>query len=91
MAAVMVAVLRLTSTLASRIRARWLSVNQTPSGSVTASTSASCQRMQNISTSEPTMLSEQMRTFSGPWCASSVTSKRSLTTRLNSAPVRFLS
>ena len=41
--------------------------------------------------SAPTMVREQMMMFSGPWWASSVTSNRSLTTRLSSTPVRFLS
>ena len=91
MAAVMRAVFRLTSTLARRMRKRWLSVNQTPSGNATVSTRASCHWMKNIMMSAPMMLREQISTFSGPWWASSVTSKRSLTTRLSSTPVRFLS
>ena len=66
MAAVISAVLRFTSTLVRRMRMRCESVKPTHSGSATVSTSASSQRIVNIITSAPTMLSPQISTFSGP-------------------------
>ena len=60
-------------------------------GSITSSTSTSSHRMQNITTSAPTMVTREMNRSSGPWWASSVTSNRSLVRRLISCPVRFLS
>ena len=91
MAAVIWAVLRLTSMLAVFMRLRWEMVNHRLSGSTTLSTSASSQRMVNMTIRAPRMVRLQMITFSGPWWASSVTSNRSLVTRLSSTPVRFLS
>ena len=91
MAAVISAVLRLTSMLARFMRRRWLSVNQRQTGSATVSTSASSQRSRNITISAPMMVSVQMMTFSGPWWLSSVMSNSSLVMRLISTPVRFWS
>ena len=41
----------------------------------------------NSSANEPTILSRQMNRFSGPWCASSDMSNRSLTILLIITPV----
>ena len=66
MAAVISAVLRLTSMLARFMRRRWLSVNHRQIGSATVSTSASSQRRRNITVRAPTMVSVQITMFSGP-------------------------
>ena len=85
------AVLRLTSTFARLMLPRCDSVNHRPSGRITVSTSASRHSIVNITASAPRIVSAQISMFSGPWCASSVTSNRSLVMWLISAPVRFLS
>ena len=87
----MSAVLRLTSTLARFMRRRCESVNHRHSGRITASASASSQRIVKSTISAPRIVSVQITMFSGPWWASSVTSKRSEVMRLISTPVRFLS
>ena len=59
------------------------------SGSTMATTSASCQQMQNMAIRAPPMVTKLMSRFSGPWWASSVTSNRSVVSRLMSWPVRL--
>ena len=85
------AVLRLTSRLALFILTRRESVKAIRSGSVTASTRASRHSIVNMTASAPTIVRQEIRMSSGPWCASSVISKRSLVMRLMSAPVRLWS
>ena len=60
-------------------------------GTITATTRASCHWMVNMTISAPTMVTAEMNRSSGPWWASSVISKRSLVKRLISWPVRFWS
>ena len=55
------------------------------------STSASRHWIEYMMTSAPMMVRVEMKMSSGPWCASSVMSKRSLVRRLISCPVRFRS
>ena len=85
------AVLRLTSMLASFILMRCFIVNHAQSGSASVMTSASCHCIANITASAPTIVSVHITMFSGPWCASSVISKRSLVMRLIRTPVRLWS
>ena len=87
----MVPVFCLAAREAALICFRRRSAASSSTGSITSSTSASSQRMQNITISAPTMVTREMNKSSGPWCASSVTSNRSLVRRLISWPVRFLS
>ena len=47
--------------------------------------------MKNSRANDPMIFSEQMKMFSGPWCASSDTSNKSVTRRLIISPVLFLS
>ena len=60
-------------------------------GIITATTSASSQRMVNMTISAPTIVTMEMNRSSGPWWASSVISNRSFVSRLMSWPVRFWS
>ena len=60
-------------------------------GRMITMTSASRHSIENITISEPMMVSMEMIRSSGPWCASSVISNRSLVRRLMSWPVRLRS
>ena len=60
-------------------------------GTSTATTSASLHSMLNITISAPDIESIAITRSSGPWCASSVISKRSLVSLLIKVPVLFLS
>ena len=61
------------------------------SGTEIISTSASCHLMRHRTMNAPSSVTNEMNRSSGPWCASSVTSNRSVVTRDMSNPVRFLS
>ena len=91
MEALISAVWRLTSILARFMFTRRERVKAMSMGSVTASTSASFHWMVNITIIEPMMVSTLMTMSSGPWCESSVISKRSEVMRLMSTPVRLRS
>ena len=73
------------------MRCRWVSESQMDSGTRISSTSASSQRIVKSTMIAPVSVTTAMRMFSGPWCATSVTAKRSEVMRLISAPVRFWS
>ena len=88
MTALISACWRLTATFVRVIRRRWLIVNQTEIGSSTSSTSAICHWMRIMMMTEPTSVTVARTMFSGPWCAISVTEKRSEVMRLISSPVR---
>ena len=60
-------------------------------GRMHATTSASRHSMENRMASAPTIVSVEMSRSSGPWCASSVISNRSVVRRLMSWPVRLWS
>ena len=78
---------RLTS-LDARIIARRLEVmNSRISGTTQMSTSARLRWMRQSTVKAPSSVTTEMNRSSGPWCASSVTSNRSLVTRLISWPV----
>ena len=91
MAALMVPVFCLAARDAALICRRRRSATASSTGSRSSSTSASSQRRQNITTSAPRMVTAEMNRSSGPWCASSVSSNRSLVNRLISWPVRLRS
>ena len=60
-------------------------------GIMTHTTSASRHSTVNMMASAPAMVTIEMKISSGPWCASSVISKRSEGRRLMSWPVRLRS
>ena len=60
-------------------------------GIITATTRASSQRMDVMTTRAPIMVTAEVSRSSGPWWASSVISNRSVVRRLMSWPVRFSS
>ena len=74
-----------------KIVKRWESVNHRLSPRTTASVSARRQLMVSMTAMAPRKVSEQISRFSGPWCASSVTSKRSEVIWLMRTPVRLRS
>ena len=61
------------------------------SGTLIISTSASLGLMRQRTMNAPASVTNEMNRSSGPWCASSVMSNRSVVTRDMSRPVRFLS
>ena len=73
------------------IAPRRMATNTTISGTETSSTSASTGSMENRTMNAPTSVTKEMNRSSGPWCANSVMSNRSVVTRDISRPVRFLS
>ena len=62
-------------------------VSGTKIKTITASSILICKRRMN----EPIKVKIEIKKSSGPWCASSVISKRSVVARLISFPVLFLS
>ena len=89
MPALISAVFALTAAEARIMRPRSSIRISRKTGSTTATTRASCQEMKNMATRAPPMVTKLMSRFSGPWCASSVTSNRSEVRRLMSWPVRL--
>ena len=61
------------------------------SGMMAITISAMRHSMANITASAPTMVIMEITRSSGPWCASSVSSKRSVVSLLISWPVRLRS
>ena len=72
------------------LRRRCITVS-TNTGRITLTTSAMRHWIVNITASAPAIVTIEIKRSSGPWCASSVSSKRSVVRRLMSWPVRFLS
>ena len=60
-------------------------------GIITATTRASLHSMENMTPSAPKMVRTEISRSSGPWCASSVISKRSPVSLFISFPVRLAS
>ena len=89
--ALMAAVLALTFLETALIFRRRMVTTTTKMGRITQTTRASRHSIENITMRAPTMVSTEMIRSSGPWWASSVTSKRSLVSRLISWPVRLRS
>ena len=84
-------VFSLAAAEARDIRPRMVMATVRKMGMVRATTRASCQRMEAITTRAPAMVSALVSRSSGPWWASSVSSNRSVVSRDMSLPVRFLS
>ena len=70
---------------------RWRMMTARKMGRITATTSASRHSMVNMTMSAPAMVMAEVSRSSGPWWASSVSSKRSLVRRLMSWAVRLRS
>ena len=73
------------------IRPRMAIATVRNTGMVSATITASCQRMDAITMSAPRMVSTEVIRSSGPWWASSVSSNRSEVSRAISLPVRLRS